>query len=418
MAKVVFLSLVFPPDNVSTAQIMGELALELKRLGHEVTVLTTSPHYNRDLEAEAKQPLNRYWGRILQKSNFRGITVYHVLMPKKSTNILARLPSLLSFHILSTVAGVFVLSNPAVFIVPSPPLTIGVSAWVLCLLHRSKYIYNVQEIYPDYAISLGAIRNKWLIRMLYKLEAFVYAKASAITVIAPHMAQQLISKGVASGKVRVIPNFADVDDLLPLPKDNPFSRQYDVHDKFLISYAGNMGPAQDLDTFIDCAALLQNHSEIHFMMIGDGMSRDKLRQRVRGLGLTNFTFLEYQPYSLVPQMYAASDLCLVPQSQSVTSVAIPSKVYRIMACARPVLASTVKDSDLATLVNTVKCGLVVEAGSAQLLAETILEASKNPASLVKMGEAGRVHVMEHYSRQAVARQYDDLIEAVTSKGKG
>jgi colanic acid biosynthesis glycosyl transferase WcaI len=418
MARIAFLSLVFPPDSVSTAQIMGELALELRKLGHEVCVLTTTPHYNRDLEAEAKQPLDKYWYSIIRRSSYQGIPVYHVIMPKKGKGILQRLLPWLSFHVLSTLAGFVLIPKPDVLVVPSPPLTIGINAWLLCLLLKSKYIYNVQEIYPDVAISLGAIGNKTLVRMLYRIEALVYSKAAAVTVIAPHMAVRLLSKGVPASKVKVIPNFADIHDLRPMPKDNAFSRKYGIWDKFVVSYAGNMGPAQDLDTYISCALMLRDQPGIQFMMMGDGILRDELKQRVNDSNLSNFTFLDYQPYSLVPEIYASSDLCLVPQSRTVTSVAIPSKVYRIMACARPVLAATVPGSDLEGLINQAGCGMVVEPGSPQRLAEAIIAASTDSERLRSMGEAGRAHVVGNYAPYAVVRQYHDLIMSILEDPEG
>lgn len=417
MARISILSLVFPPDGVSTAQIMGDLALDLRALGHDVEVMTTTPHYNQDLEAEARQPLHRHWGRLLQKSNYDGIPVYHVLMPRKGTSIARRLLPWAGFHLLGTLAGVLLLSRPDVIIVPSPPLTIGVSAWLLGALMRAPFIYNVQEIYPDVAISLGAIRNRWLIRFLYWLESFVYDRAAAITVIASRMSEQLLNKGVPLSKIRVIPNFVDTEALQPGDKDNSFSRQYGVHDRFLVSYAGNMGPGQDLETFIEAAALLQNEPHIHFMMMGGGMLQAKLEQKVAERALSNFTFLRHQPYSLVSQIYAASDLNLVPQAPGITDVAVPSKVYRIMACSRPVLAATFPNSDLAKLVEEACCGLVASAGSPQSLANTILAASRQPERLQEMGAAGRQHVVAHYSRQTIARRYHDLVQAVAQGRK-
>ena len=409
MAKILFLSLVFPPDNVSTAQIMGDLAVDLRNMGHDVEVLTTTPHYNRDFESEAKQPRHKLWGLILQKSSYFGIPVFHVIMPRKGSNILARVLAWLSFHFLSTVAGLLVLKRPDIIIVPSPPLTIGLNAWLLGLLVNSPYIYNVQEIYPDYAIELGVLRNKWIIKVLFWVESFVYDKAKSVTVIAPHMAQQLHKKRVPMNKVKVIPNFVDVNDLHPLPKDNSFSRQYGIHDKFVVSYAGNIGPGQDLETFIEAAAMLEAHRNIHFLMMGDGMLRETLSQKVGKLGLSNFSLLPYQPYSLVPLIYASSDLCLVPQKPGIANVAVPSKVYRIMACGRAVLAATVPASDLSNLIDESKGGIVVSAGDPKKLADVILIASLAPDDLNIMGRAGRAHVIEKYSRSAISLQYDALI---------
>jgi len=418
MAKIAFLSLVFPPDAVSTAQIMGDLAVDLSDSGHEVEVLTTTPHYNRDLEAEAKQPLRNHWGIALQHSSYHGIPTYHVLMPRKGSSIVARLLPWLNFHVLSTLAGAVVASRPDVIIVPSPPISIGVSAWLLRLLYESPFIYNVQEIYPDYAIALGAIKNPQLISVLYRLEKFVYDQAGAVTVISPHMREQLIGKGVPAKKIVVIPNFVDTTTMRPLPKDNDFSRRHGVHQKFLVSYAGNLGPAQDLDTFIDCAVSLRNNDAIHFMLMGDGMLRDKLTDRISMLSLPNVSVLPYQPYSLVPQIYAASDLCLVPQTPGVTATAVPSKVYRIMACARPVLAATTQDSDLSNLVERSGGGIVVPAGSPERLAEAIVDASANLEMLRRMGNAGREHVVQHYSRDAISLKYHELVNRlVNCKGE-
>lgn len=416
MARIAFLSLIFPPDSVSTAQIMGELAAELNKFDHELIVLTTTPHYNRDIEAESKQPLSSYWGKLLYKSIFNKIPVYHIGMPKKSKHLGARIMPFLHFHILSCIIGMVFFKKPDIIIIPSPPITLGVCGWILSLFFRTQYIYNVQEIYPDCAISLGAIRNKMIIRFLYKFEAFVYNKAAAVTVIAPTMAQRLLKKGMPSHKIRVIPNFVDIKDIYPGLKDNEFSRNYNVYNKFVVSYAGNMGPAQDIESFIECANLLRYRQEINFMLVGDGMLKDKLKEKAEQLKLPNVTFIPYQPYSLVRQIYAASDLCLVPQLSEITSSAIPSKVYRIMACARPVLAMTKPNSDLAELVTKAKCGYVVKSGSAESLAEVIVKASKKPDLLYSMGKSGRNYVEKYYTREAISKLYHNLISSLIKKG--
>jgi colanic acid biosynthesis glycosyl transferase WcaI len=270
----------------------------------------------------------------------------------------------------------------------------------------------VQEIYPDIAVRLGALRNKRLISLLERFERFVYRKGRKIIVIAPRMRQRLLGKGVPSNKVEVVPNFVDIDDLSPLPKDNSFSRQYGIHEKFVISYAGNLGPAQGLESFIEAAVLLRGEPGIHFMMMGDGNLKESLREWVAKLGLGNFTFLPYQPYSMMPRIYAASDVCLVPQAIETGCDAVPSKVYRIMACARPVLAITDPESDLAHLIKDAGCGAAVLPGSPSELADLIWEAYQEQVRWREMGQAGRYHVVEHYSRHTVTGRYDDLIQAV------
>ena len=417
VVNIQILTLVFPPDNVSTAQIMGDLALDLHSRGHSVTVLTTAPHYNRDPEAELKQPLRNYWGHILKKSDYHGIPVYHTMMPKKGSNVFFRLLTWVGFHQLSTFVGVMIIAKPDVIIAPSPPLTIGISAWIIGLFRGAPYIYNVQEIYPDIAIRLGALRNRRIIRFLYCLERFVYKKAAKVTVIAPRMRQRLLEKGVPKDKVMVIPNFVDIDNFFPLPKDNPFSRAHGVHDKFTVSYAGNLGVPQGLNTFLEAAYLLRHEPGIRFMMIGDGMQREQLWRRIDELSLENIDLLPYQPYSLVTKIYASSDANLVPQAAETGFDAVPSKVYRIMACARPVIAVTDPSSDLARLVIDAGCGVVVPPGSPRLLADAILSAALDEERWRQCGEKGRCYVEENYARDVVTRRYDDVVQSVVAQKK-
>ena len=226
------------------------------------------------------------------------------------------------------------------------------------------------------------------------------------------MRQRLIAKGTPPGKLRVIPNFVDADELAPLPKDNAFSRQQGVADKFVVSYAGNMGPAQQLDTFIEAAARLKDEPQIQFMMMGDGILREQLQALVVKNKLSNFAFLPDQPYSLMRQIYATSDLSLVPQAQGISDIAVPSKVYRIMACGRAVLAVAVEDSDLGDLLRSSGSGLLVTPGRADELAAAVLAAARDPEQMRLMGDRGRNHVLAHYTRQAIAQEYDTAIGEV------
>lgn len=412
MAHVLVLSLVFRPDGVSTAVIMGDLSADLMAAGHDVTVVTTVPHYNRDLEAEARQPLVRVWGPLLYRSEFDGVPVLHVAMPRKGAKVLLRLLAWLQFHVLSLVATLALVRRVDVIVAPSPPLTVGVCAWLLGRLYGAPYVYTVQELYPDIAITLGALKNRWLIALLYALERFVYARARVIIVIAERMGRRLLDKGVPADKIRLIPNFVDVAAMAPLPKANGFSRQHGLDRTFVVTYAGNMGPAQGLETVLEAASLLRHQPDLRFLLVGEGGLHDRLKSIARDRGLENVLILPHQSYALVPQIYSASDVCLVPLAPNTGSDAVPSKVYRIMACARPVLACADPDSDLAKLVRLARCGMVVPPGSAETLAQTVSDAMRSPSLCTAMGQAGRAHVMAHYTRGSISAQYEALVREV------
>ncbi len=405
-------SLVFPPDSVSTAQIVGDLVSDLRRDGFRVTVLTTTPHYNPPADPSIS-PLRPWLGRLVQRSEHDGSTVYHCLMPRKGASVLARVASWLAFHAVSTVLGLFVRRPVDVVFAPSPPLTTGVSAWILGLAHRAPYVYNVQEIYPDIAVSLGALGPGLVLRLLQGLERFVYRKAAAVTVIADRMKARLMEKGVPPQKVRVLPNFVDVSDLRPAPKDNAFGREYGITDTFSITYAGNLGPAQGLDVVLDAAALLRGEPRVRFVIVGEGIIRDALRRRIQEEQLDNCLLLPYQPYSRMLDLYAASDMSLVPQAAETGSDAIPSKVYRIMACGRAVAALTEADSDLARLVRESGGGIVLSSRDPEGLAAAIRSALDDPERIRAMGIAGREHVLARYERHGVTGRYRDLFVALS-----
>ncbi|MCG2658642.1 MAG: glycosyltransferase family 4 protein, partial [Kiritimatiellae bacterium] len=278
--------------------------------------------------------------------------------------------------------------------------------------HRVPFIYNVQEIYPDILIRMGVIRNAGLIGTLYKLEKFIYRCANRITIIAPNMAARLRQKGVPADKIAIIPNFVDTDFFRPLDKENDFSRKYNLPDQFVVSYAGNMGPAQGLEHFVEAANLLRNESHISFLMMGDGILRADLARRAQQLRLPNFIFLPYQPYALMPQIYAASDLSLVPLVPETGGDALPSKVYRIMACRRALLVAADHDSDLAALVRDVDCGILVEPGAPRALADAIREAARRPDYLKEMGRKAYNYALKYYARPVITGQYDLLIRSM------
>jgi len=417
MAKILLLTLVFAPDGVSTAVLMTELALELQTLGHQVTVLTTTPHYNVEPEARARQPLTRRWGGLLYTSDCQGIPVYHAAIPVKGNRVGARLLDYVRFHAISTLAGLTVAGDYDVLLVPSPPLTIGLSAWILGLLRRVPFVYNVQEIYPDVAVSLGVLRNRWLIRGFEMMERFIYRRAHSITVISEWFRRRLLAKGVPAAQLHMIPNFVDTEFMQPGVKANTFAQAHNLADSFVVLYAGNIGLTQGFEIIIEAARQLTHIPDLRFVIVGDGTRRGWLEEQLKLHALHNVVLLPYQPRSVVPQIYAASDLCLVPLKRGTAQETFPSKIYTIMAAGRPVIASADADSELAWVVGASNAGWAVPPDDATALAGAIEEAYRQRTNLADKGAHGRAYVVANHSRQAVARRYDALIRATVGAVK-
>ncbi len=410
MAKVLIYSLDFPPDNVSTGQLMGELAVDLKRAGHDIAVVTTEPHSNPDAVAAAAQPLKRLWGRFLLESSFHGIRVIHTRMPRRREGVRSRLMGWLGFHAIGLYGALRFLERPDVIIIPSPLLSSAVVGWCLGVATGARYIYNVQELYPDLAIQLGKLRNPALIGLLRLLERFVYRTASAVTVISRGMEEKLLARGVGRGKLHYVPNFVDLDEIAPLGAENEFGREHGLSGAFVASYAGNMGHAQRLDVLLEAADLLRNERSIVFLLVGNGVAMEALKRTAAHRQLPNVKFVGHQPFARVPQIYAASTVSIVPLLETIGADAIPSKVYRIMAAARPVLVIAARDSELATIVRAAEAGVVVGPDPVAVADAIRQLAAMGERGRTRLGEAGRAYALQHVARPIVTGRYAQLVE--------
>ncbi len=410
MAKVLIHSLVFSPDGVSTAYLYTDLALELKNLGHEVVVLTTTPHFNIDREQQKRQPLIRKKGHWLFYSEVDGIPVWHIKMPQKAVDLGARIRHMFLFHVGALWFALQHVGRYDVILSPSPPLTIGATSWLLAKWYKAKSIYNVQELYPDFAINQGVIKNPLVIWALRKLEAFVYARSERVITIGEKFREVVVSRGVSSGKVLTIPNFVDVDLYRPMPRDNPFAREHGLVGRFVVMYAGNIGLAQNWDPMLVAAE--RTRSEVLFVVIGDGVRKDWLANEVKRRGLSNILLLDYQPRERMAEINASSDVATIIMDTRVEDDGFPSKIYTTMACARPSVVCCSEGSELVRIVRESKCGLWARAGQTGDFIDALMAYRNDPDRIVVEGAAGRAYVEARYSRQVVAYFYHEMIRDV------
>jgi colanic acid biosynthesis glycosyl transferase WcaI len=389
---------------------MTELAGELVALGHEVTVVTAFPHYAGNVIE------SRYRGRLIQRDEYKGIRVirtylYTSLRKRRS---FVRILSYISFNLLSTLAGLF-SGRQDIILAPSPPLTIGLSAYIISLVKGIPYVYNVQDIYPDVVIKLGILKNPFGKALFHWLEPFVYSCARHITVISEGFRANLLGKGVPQEKLTIIPNFVDVDFMHPLHRNNSFRHHFGLDSRFVVLFAGNVGHSQDLEHVLECAALLQDWDQIAFVIVGNGSRKQQLQDQARRMGLLNVHFIPFQSRKEVPYIYATADISLVTLRKGIGLDSFPSKTYTIMASSRPIIAAVDPGSDAWNLVQQTQCGLCVEPEQPQNLAEAIRALHADAALRGRMGNNGRKHVVQHYTREVVARQYHELLTSLTRR---
>jgi len=392
---------------------MGDLARELRQRGHTVKVLTTTPHYNVNVSALRDQPLKRRWVGLFHQSDFHGISVWHVSVGAKGQKVAARILDYLRFHAFSLIVGAFFVGRYDLVLSPSPPLSIGVVAWLLGLMRGAPSIYNVQEIFPDFLINQGMVRNARLISAIKWLERFVYKTSKKVVVISPWFAKIIAGRGIAPEKLTVIPNFVDTDVYHPFPRDNDFARRYDLNREFIVLYAGNIGLSLDLESVLDAAAELVD-IPIRFVFVGDGVRAQWLATEISSRHLRNVTYLGYQPQEIVPLIYPSCDLAMIPMKAGTTTNTFPSKIYTILASGKSVLVSADGDSELSWMIPEWRCGRVVHAGNTAEFTDAVRRAYAERSLLPAEGEAGRRRVLEKYSKEAVGAEYDRLIRDVVS----
>ncbi len=409
--KILIHSLVFSPDGVSTAYLYNDIAVGFKECGYEVVVLTTTPHYNLVQQELNKQPLKRCWGGIFYKSAFHGIPVYHVPQ-KKFKNFPARVAGFIFLHIISFILGL-TQRNISLILSPSPPLTIGIVSILIGKLKGAKVIYNVQEIYPDFLINQGNLKPGLFLTVLKSFESFVYNYSDAVTTIDDVFYKTIISRFKTPSKLVVIPNFVDTDIYKPIDNDKlNLDRSVFPDTQLLkIMYAGNIGHAQDWDPLLETAARFINEPII-FLVIGEGVAKEKLEQLVRQRKLSNVQLLPYQPRKCMAELANYADLHFIFMNPQMEGQGFPSKVYTIMSCEKAILITSGLNTPLYHFLQNKNCAFLITEGSSEkkfVEIENILKKILADRSILKkMGKNGFEVIQQSYSKTAVVAQYIHL----------
>ncbi len=406
------LSLVFGPDTVSTANLMTDLAHGLYEGGHQITVLTSMPHYNPSADVLNNANYRADLPKLFTSVNEAGVRVIRVYMPLKGQRVWRRALDYVWFQMLTLLVGLLKAGRQDVIFVPSPPITLGLNGFLLKTLLGGRMIYDVRELWPDVPVRMGLLKNKFMIKLAYAIEAFVYRNSAAITSIARSFNTNLASRGVPPDKLFYTPNFVDVEWLTPLPKANEFAREQGLENKFVLFYAGNIGLSQGLEILIEVAQAFEADKDVVLLIVGDGAARPRFEQAVRDSGLDNIRLLPFQPYARVPETYATADVCLSPMQLGFSYDTVPSKIYTAMAAGRSVVAAAEGDTETALLLHEARAGIVVTPESPREMIEAIQTLRRSPELTCEMGMNARRWVVDHYSRKAVISTYDQVIRYV------
>lgn len=409
--RILLIANQFPPDINSTGNLMAQLAESWIARGHQVSVITSLPHY-KEFRIETE-----FRGKLYKREKLHGIEVLRLWVyapgKKSMTN---RLINYLSFSLGAALSGICWRTGSQVILCTNGSFFSGLAAWLIGVVKRIPFIYNVQDLYPEVPVAAGQLRHPWAIEILRRIESFMYRKAARITVIATAMRENLLAKRVPAERIELIPNFVDSDFIRPLPRQNDFSRAHGLENKFVVMHAGNLGYVYDLESLLAAAKLLENEPAIAFVIVGDGVAKPALIERAKDLRSKNVVFLPFQSNDQLPWLRASADLPVSLYKSGAARHSMPSKIYEIMASGRPLLASAEVNSPVQRLVDDTGCGLCIEPEHPRQLADAIKRLHQDPTLRLRCATNGRRHAVETFNKDCVALRYEELMQALGLPG--
>ncbi len=382
-----------------------ELARYLQEQGHVMTIVASDVSY---LTGEKVISHSGWVGEEV----IDGIRVLRAYaLPKIHRNFLWRVLAFWVFMITSAWAALRVKDVDGIM-GTTPPLFQAVSAWVVAALRRKPFLLEVRDLWPEFAIDMGVLTNPVLIWASRRLEHFLYARADHLLVNSPAYRDYLLARGIPGEKISFIPNGVDTAMFDPAADATELRVQWGLEGKFVVTYAGALGPANDIDTLLGAARYLQDMPQVHILLVGDGKDRPRLERLAAAWHLQNVTFVGARPKAEMPRFLAASDACVaILRNIPMFRTTYPNKVFDYMAAGRPTILAI--DGVIREVVEAARGGIFVPPGDARALAEGIRHLARHPEEARRMGQNARAYVQAHFERRDQARAFQELLQSLT-----
>ena len=402
--KLLILTQYFPPEVGAPQNRLFELAVRLKSLGVDVSVLTAMPNYPQMKIHEG------YENKKYVYEEIEGIPVHRasIYLPKNKS-IIQRLLNYFSFVYSSAKIGIHKIGEVDVIMCESPPLFLGYSALYLKRKKNAKLIFNVSDLWPESAEKLGVVTNKWMLKLAYRLEKKLYHKSILVTGQTQGICKN-INERFPSVKTFWLPNGVDVSYYNPETVNGNWRKENGFLDSdILFLYAGILGLAQGLEIILNVANRVKMNPSIKFIFLGSGPEKDKLRSMAKEMQLSHVYFFDAVSKSQMPQIVQASDVSIIPlRKLDLFLGAIPSKIFENLAMEKPVILAV--DGEARELfVNQGQCALYSEPENVDELASNVLLLANNMDLRLQLGKRGRIYVEEFFNRNTIAQKFSQIL---------
>ncbi|MBI3520547.1 MAG: glycosyltransferase family 4 protein [Bacteroidetes bacterium] len=406
--KLLILTQYFPPEVGAPQNRLFELAVRLKRIGVDVSVLTAMPNYPQ------MKIYDGYEGKDYMYEEIEGIPVHRasIYLPK-SKSIIQRLLNYFSFVYSSAQVGKQKIGDVDVILCESPPLFLGYSALYLKRKKKAKLIFNVSDLWPESAEKLGVVTNKQMLKLAYNLEAKLYRQSVLVTGQTQGICKS-INERFPEVKTYWLPNGVDVSYYNPSTVSGNWRKDHGFNDTdVLFLYAGIIGLAQGLEIILSAAEKVKNNPFIKFILLGSGPEKEKLQSIQKDKQLSNVYFFDAVSKTQMPAIVQASDVSVIPlRKLELFLGAIPSKIFENLAMEKPVILAV--DGEARELfVNQGKCALYSEPENVEDLVKNVLLLANDPSLRKQLGEKGRTYVEQSFNRNTIAQNFhQELIKYV------
>ncbi|MER3524977.1 MAG: hypothetical protein C4326_13240 [Ignavibacteria bacterium] len=413
------------PQTTRRVWVLSELYYpEQSATGYYVTGVAEALANDFDVRVLCAQPTYAARGtKAPQREVRRGVTIYRCLATTFNKDRLAfRFVNLLTISLSILLCGLFrIRTGDIVFVVTNPP-TLPFVASLICKFRNCALVLRIEDVYPEALVAAGFTRrDSLLVKAINVLHRWLYRKAAAVIVLGHDMKALVERKAVASkggnstNKLSVIPNWADVEDIRPLPREgNPLLRRLGLEGKFVLQYSGNMGRTHDIEILVEAATLLRSVEDIHFLFIGSGAKAPSLYRAKASRKLANMTILPPLDRTELLVSLNACDVAVISFVSDMAGVSVPSRMYNVFAAGKPILAISDKESEIGRVIEETQLGWVIAPGDLIGLQKAILHVFENRNLLSAFSDKAHSFVQRDYTYASVTERYKQLIRNVSN----
>ena len=406
--RILLLPDYFSPEIFASSYLFENRNEAFANEGFDMIVYTPSPTrgVNRNVSYQKVE--------FLYKNH---LELHRFDMVGESKNTMQRLVRYFLCSVSQFFKALFTRKFDIVLLGSTPPFQGAIGA-ALKIIRNKRFVYGIQDIFPDSLVSTGITKKGSLIWKIGRvIENFTYKYADKIIVISEDFKKNIMAKGVPEDKIVVVYNWVDQNAVIDIPRDkNKLFDKYQLErSKFYIEYSGNIGLTQNMDMLLEVMKELKTtHPDIGLVLVGEGAYKAQVEEIVKRDNLTNVTMIPFQPYEDISYVFSLGDAGLVISKPGVGANSVPSKTWSIMSASRPVLANF-DENELKDILAGNECGIFTKAGDKEAFKKSIIKLYDNRELCKKYGTNGRQFVMDNLTREVGTQKYVDVIKEVCKK---